>query len=514
MRARTVFERWAGSGGVTIILFLAVALPPPASAQLIPIRTVPVAQSHQFDFFPSQTRGMGGVSIALADSLLDPFVNPALGTRLASPRFFGSPALYHVSGEAGGGWTAPIGALTKAGRWYGGVSLAFQQVDLSDDFVPAGGFPCPECSSVGDFDPADDSRHNRYVFASLGRDFSEVGLSIGGSVSWAGLNAVDGVDQLHMGSAGVEQAGRALDVRLAVLKEWAGDRSLQALVLHNRFNMAQDILHLDQFWDPDQRLQDLRPRVEENLDRSHTWGVHVEYEQPFAAEGWRLGWLATVNRTTHVSMPDYGTINVPQDPGRSVALNAGVGVARRRGTSTFGLDLIYEPIWTTTRRRAETAIERAEGETIPAGAEVRENRFRFSNAVLRMGVGDELDLRRLDTRLGLQLGLDLRSVRYTLEQRDDVEVSTRTQDERWAEWAPTWGLSVRRPAFELRYSGRVTHGTGRPGFAPTQGNVVFDQALGFYVVDEIEGWGWGTPQTSLNPVRLIAHQISVSLPLR
>lgn len=501
MRARAMFGRWAAFGCVAITLPLAV--PPPAAAQLIPIRTVPVAQSHQFDFFPSQTRGMGGVSIALADSLLDPFVNPAAGARLAAPRFFASPALYHVSGEPGGGWTAPIGALTTAGPWYGGVSLAFQEVDLSD------GFASGSLVREHGFDPDDDSRDNRYVFALLGRDFSEAGLSVGGSMSWAGLNAVDGVDQLYLGNAaGVEQSGGTLDVRLGVLKEWSGERSLQALLLHNRFSVTQDVLHLDDFWNPDRRVRQTRPRMEENLDRSRTWGLHVEYEQPFVAEGWRIGWLGTVNRTSHVSMPDYGTVNVPQDPGRSVALNGGVGVVRRRGTSTFGLDLIYEPIWMTTRGRADAAMETVEGEAVPAGAEIRENQFRFSNAVLRIGVGDELELRRPSTRLGLQLGLDLRSVRYTLEQRDFVELSTRTQDDRWVEWAPTWGLSFLHPAFGLRYSGRVTHGTGRPGFGPRGGANLVEAVI------TDEWWGWGPPQPTFNPVRLISHQISVSLPLR
>src|ERR1043166_4739207 len=56
-------------------LFLMTA--PTLGAQLISIKTVPIAQGDQFDIFPSQHRGMGGVSLALAVTLLDPFRNPA-----------------------------------------------------------------------------------------------------------------------------------------------------------------------------------------------------------------------------------------------------------------------------------------------------------------------------------------------------------------------------------------------------------------------------------------------------
>ena len=59
----------------TLLLTIAVCAP----AQLISIKTVPIAQGDQFDIFPSQNAGMGGVSIAVADTLLDPFANPAKG---------------------------------------------------------------------------------------------------------------------------------------------------------------------------------------------------------------------------------------------------------------------------------------------------------------------------------------------------------------------------------------------------------------------------------------------------
>jgi len=115
-------------------LFLTVG--PPARAQLISIKTVPVAQGDQFDIFPSQHQGMGGPSIALADTLLDPFRNPAKGARLAVPRFVSSPTFYGVSNRTGGGRTLPLAAFTQRGAWYGGLSLALQEIDPSQSQPP------------------------------------------------------------------------------------------------------------------------------------------------------------------------------------------------------------------------------------------------------------------------------------------------------------------------------------------------------------------------------------------
>src|SRR5688572_11721727 len=48
-----------------------------AHGQLIAVKTAPIANGGQFAFLPSANLGLGGLSIALADSALDPFMNPA-----------------------------------------------------------------------------------------------------------------------------------------------------------------------------------------------------------------------------------------------------------------------------------------------------------------------------------------------------------------------------------------------------------------------------------------------------
>jgi len=103
----------------------------PAPAQLIPIKTIPIAQGDQFQIFPSDNLGLGGVSIALPDLVGDPFANPATTARLRGSRFFSAPTVYSVSRGTGGGRSLPFAMLAHRANWYGGLALVLQQVDAS-----------------------------------------------------------------------------------------------------------------------------------------------------------------------------------------------------------------------------------------------------------------------------------------------------------------------------------------------------------------------------------------------
>jgi hypothetical protein len=485
-----------------------------AAGQLISIRTVPVSQAHQFAIFPARTVAMGGISIALTDSLLDPFSNPATGTRLQTTRFFGSPSAYSVTSNAGGGRTLPVGALTRNDSWYGGLWLALQEVDLT----PRPGLPpgilvdCINCLSIIDrpieSGPTERSQGNTYAFALLGKTLS-ADLSLGGSLLWSRLNAIDGVDMLYAGSTRIDQFGHAFDLRLGLVKEWSGGRTLEAIALHNRFGTTHDVFYLDGVWDPGTQQFVQRPRVEQNLDRTNTWGLHLEYDAPLSAQGWRAGALLTVNRMDHPKIPNYAIMNIPRDPGHSSAFNVGFGLSRTLGASTFGIDLIYEPIWSHTWADAAAPIQTRLGGTIPKGGMTIENHFRFSNARARMGLSQEFPLDATGLMGGFQLGLALHSIHYWLEQHNHIQISDRSHEERWLEKTPTWGLSLRFPELEIRYHGSVTHGTGRPGVqAPGRFAVADAVSVGSNILAAPSG-----PLT-LDEVKVTTHQISVSLPIR
>ena len=97
-------------------------------AQLISIKTVPVASGDQFMIFPSRNLAMGGVHIALDDPMADPFVNPAMGVHIQRALLFGAPTFYAVGEQNGSARTIPIGGVVKSNRLFGGLTLALQEI--------------------------------------------------------------------------------------------------------------------------------------------------------------------------------------------------------------------------------------------------------------------------------------------------------------------------------------------------------------------------------------------------
>jgi hypothetical protein len=506
----------------------------PLRAQVIPIKTIPIAQGDQFQLFPANNLGLGSVSIALPDTLGDPFVNPALGTRVTSTRLFTSPTLYSVSKSTGGGRSLPFAMLVRRGAWFGGVAGALQQVDPSkppsQGFIawvtPASPPPPPSPALLGStvIDttipiPSPDMRAhgNEYAFGMLGRDFARHNVSVGASMLWTGLHALDGVDLLYAGSTRVAQTGHVLDVRLGAVKTWPGqggeagkDRTLETLLLHNDFAADHRVSYVDSYWDPGTAT--LRPfaRIETNRDRTHTWGLELKYAMPLAATGWRIGWMATANAATHPKIPNYELSNVPvipRDPGHTAAYDLGVGLSKIAGPATFGIDVVYEPIRSYTWADAGTPQVTASGDTIGVGGKTLENHFHFSNALLRLGAGRDIAIGDPGKTIGLQFGLMVRSTDYTLFQTDHVQELQRQLKTGWVEWTPTWGFSVRFPEFELRYRGRVTHGAGRPES---------QFATPFGAIALASGTILAAPSGPLNlmGVATTTHQISLSLPLR
>ena len=483
------------------------------SAQVIPIRTVPLSQGDQFLLYPSNNLGMGGASIALADSLLDPFRNPALGALLGASRLFGSPALYDTTQQAGSGMTLPLAVFARARRWFGGISLAAQQVDGSRPPQPSG-IVVDAPITRGPFVPqgtAQDfgSHGNQYAFASLGRVLGAGGVSVGGSAAWSRLRALDGSDLLFPGRQQMNENGQGLDLRLGLVKDWPGSRAFEALVLHDRFRMSEDITYLDTFWDPGTQQFVQTPRVEHALDRTITTGLHLAYQRPLSASGWRVGWAGTLNSVSQPRISQNEIVTLPRDEGHATAADVGVGFSKTKGPGTFAIDVLYEPIWSTTWGVAQAPTVTAFGDTLAADEQTVTNRFRFSNMVLRLGVNREMPLIQLEKAVGLQVGLALRSVSYHLTQTDHVAVTEQRTHASWVEWTPTWGLTLRFPEFELRYRGRVTNGLGRPG-------QVSNIPIGVFPLTDV---GPGTlvvapdPTLHLMGVSTVTHQVSLSLPL-
>ena len=469
---------------ILLIWFFIIFLPMITLAQLISIKTVPIATGNQFLVFPSQNLGMGDVSIAVEDPLLDPFINPAKGARIKGTVMFSSPVYYSISNNIMSARTLPIGALLSSDDLFGGFSLAIQQLGAAN----ANNFQLL----------SEKYSNNMYASGMIGKRLPGSNISIAGGVFWAGLDAVDGVDLLYDRSQKIEQFGQMVDCRIGFLGELGREHFYEGLLLLNRFNMEHDVTYVNQIWDD----WDKQTRVERNLDHSNTVGLHFGYVMPLADNGWLLGGILTGNWKSHPKIPNYELMNIPRDPGNSSAYNLGLGLSKTKEQVTLGIDLIYEPIWSNTWADAAEPVTTSSGRVIPIGGKTVENDFRFSNKLLRIGI------HRDEKLFGFQLGLQVRAIMYWLDQYNNVEGFRRKQKEHWSEWTPSWSLNLNFKEFQIRYTGRATMGTGRPGvsWSGFRRDLFFASSADFIIAP--------SGPLTLQDARVMTHQISVVVPIR
>ena len=479
----------------------------------------PTATSSSFSRRPAV--GLGGVSIALRDSLLDPFTNPAKASRLSEKSkgtFFGSPTSYSVSRGAGGGRTFPLGGIYRSGSNFGGVALAIQEIDkldasnnpvafAVDDVVGVDGTVLPQ--------PATPSRQNRFAFGTVGHVFEGAGMSVGLSALASSLHDIDGVDLLYAGSRGVRQHGGEVDVRLGLLKEWSGGKSMEAMLLHDRFNMAQDVSWADQVWDPNARTFGLREQIDHNLDRTNTWGLHLGYSQPFADSGLarRRNRHDESGLTSQASgLPDLSS----HDHSLGSGPLGGIRPRRRHRESERSDDL--------RRRRRVRADQDAH-----VGRDAVADRHRHANAAGReqddgepfrvlecnfatgLGVTSPFDTVHGSPRsIRVELGLALRSINYTLDQIDhvarDETPAGRALDRVDADVGIRAAVQRSRAALHGSHvDGQRSSGdrAGRPSRVRRRGS-----RRGTNILSAPSG------SMSLTGVTVTTHQISVSVPIR
>jgi hypothetical protein len=415
----------------------------PGHAQLVTPKTVPIHQDDQFAIVPSVRAGMGGVSIALDDTLADPFVNPARATRVkpGTGTVFSLPFSHALSTGHGGGNTLPLGGVGRVGPWAGAVLVALQHLNEE-----------PTSGVVGS---GSQSGSNQYASLVLARQLGP-SISLGLSAYVAGLGAMDGADLLYSGSDRMVQSGSARDFRAGLTKEW-GDRRLEFLLNTSRSDLEQDVHYTIYNWSvyPPTTTE----RADQNADRTVSWGGSAQYVQPFGDDGWRVGVLATASRLWHPEIPNYPLQAIPRDPGSTNAFNVGLGLARTVDASSFALDLVEEPMYSRTWGTAARDTAIAGGGTLHAGERTVDNRFTFSNMHVRLGFGHDFMMGQDSVSMwGIQYGIGAYSIRYRLRQADHVQRTEQVRDEGWIEWTPTLGLSLRTHAWTLRYTFRYTCG--------------------------------------------------------
>lgn len=486
-------------------LVLAASFAGSAGAQLIPVRVVPIAQADQFGIFPSVNFGMANVSIAMADSLLDPFENPALGSRIRRAVYFGAPTFFAVTNEAGSGQTYPLGLLARKGRLFFGGTLALQEINPArprrEPFFP----PIVVVASSSfapvslDAEP-NETEKNVYGQAMAGYTLpGQVTVAVSGLQS--NLRAMEGMELLFTGSHNVRQRGDHSEFRLGVLKEW-GQRSLEVVALDRRLDMSYVAGYAEQYWDPATRQPRTQTRdVRTSMD-SRTTGLQVEYGMPLRDSTWRAGAVFTMNHISESKAPYYEFMGIPLDPSRTRAFNVGVGLSRRRGPVTLALDAVLEPIW----RRSTGPVDTTSLAIYAPGTNVEDSYFKFRNVVLRGGVARDIVVSGSDNRLRLQFGAQVRNVNYALEQHDRLNGVYRERANSWREWTHAWGTNLIFPRFEFGYQLRLLSGMGRLGVPPQDDVVTIDPFF--------PGSPLPIQDVTLYPVRVASHQMFFRVPIR
>ncbi len=486
------------------VIFLILFLPTLSLSQLIPIKTVPLATGDQFMIFPSRNLGMGGLSIAIDDPMLDPFVNPAKGIRIQNTRLFGTPTFYNITNDNGSARTFPFGTLFSYGDWFGGFTIAMQQLSgavraqfpfirpLNSSFI---GMRIPEPYS------ADQHSDNVYASGLIGMKIPNSNFSIATSLFYADIEALQGVEHLYANSKNVDQSGYSIDYRVGLLGELEDQRNFEILFIHNRIDMRHEVSYWT--WQTDPIPGGNATEIVKNLDLTRTWGLHAGYTQPLGEENWKIGGIFTVNRKSHPKIPNYELMNIPRDPGYSWAFDFGVGLSQIEGPAVVGLDFILEPMWSNTWAEAIEPVETSSGRIIPAGGKTVVNDFKFLNWKLAFGIGRQEDV------VGFQIGMQIQRINYWLDQRDKITESRRSQKESWVEWQPTMSLNLTFPEFQIRYSGSLTIGTGQPGVETplfTFSSSERSMSMSNYLVAP-------SGSLTLDEAVVLTHQISLSIPL-
>lgn len=469
----------------------------PVGAQTIPIRTVPVASGDQFLFFPSETLAMGGLSVAMDDSLAAGWTNPAKGRLVSRTTFMGAPSFYSVTNDGGSGRTFPVGGVFTGDEFFGGVVLAAQQIESThSDGVFFYGQPTVIVGAIPRFGVSDTFARNLYASVYFGTLLGDGTWSFGLGVAGATLEAMDGVERLYAAADRIQQAGSTQDARIGFHRNGARDR-VSLLFLVNRVAMTHDVSFTDLTWDDSAMVWIAQSRFEHNEEKTQTLGLQVAWDRDIFDSGWSVGASATVNRNDHPQFPNYEIQNIPLDPGSSSAYEMALGVSKSSEAMKVGVEVVLRPIWSETWQVAGQQLQDDTDGEFLIGDRTFERNYAFMNLVTRVGVS-----RRLGPT-ALQLGLEARSNAYTVEQIDHVAGTSTQMDETWVEWTPSFGAIVHLSAFDVRYAGRLKTGD-----------------IGWYGIEPLDPAGPqdpGSAGTQIPPTlqlaKVVTHQFAVMLPV-
>jgi hypothetical protein len=244
--------------------------------------------------------------------------------------------------------------------------------------------------------------------------------------------------------------------------------------------------------------------TERNEDKMTQWLMQAGYRH-HSPKGWTFGAGLTVNWKDHPKIPNYRLMNIPRDPGTSIAYRAGVGIVWQGERTVFGLEYLYEPI--TSHTWAEAG--ESGGLMLPAAFHTVENTFSFSNHIAKTGYESRTGFSWLSIRLGAQFHF----FQYTMDQIFPLSGSARTMDTDWLETTATGGLRVSLGNVDLLYTLQIVFGTGlvgTTGVSTTPWFPVRDVTIGV-AADRAASNFLIAPSgdVQVDTVPVLAHQVSI-----
>jgi hypothetical protein len=435
-----------------------------ALAQWIPIRTVPVAAADQMSTVPSSAASMGGLSLAYEDSIADPFSNPASALRLHTTVLFLSPSYSgwnsegHVVRSLAGSarypgvslTTVPAGMVIRTGDFALGGFVAHQAFTGKRKAGTGGQAPSGFLPTAI---PQRDLGTNTFLSALAAKTFPEQQLDVGLLVRWEKFGALDGVWVLYPGNLGLSQNGSSAEVLASARQRLSEQDEVEVIAGWNSFRSSHEAVFASiPFGDivfPTQRYH-----VEKNSDEMTQWVLSAGFRH-FSERGWVFGAGLTVNWKDHPKIPNYRLMNIPRDPGTSVAYRIGAGMSWTGPRTVFGIEYVYEPIM--SRTWAEAGGEwRTVGEP---GVHTVDNTFLFSNHILRSGFETRTGIHWLRLRAGTRLRFN----RYSLEQVYPLSGGSRSMDVDWLETSITAGATASFGNLDFVYALQLLFGTGLVG---------------------------------------------------
>ncbi len=403
------------------VFFLVLFSPQPGRVQIVPVKTVPVLEGPSPGAIPHANLLLSGLDFVLSDRLASPFFNPARGALVGGIVLGSQPSFFHASGHLGQSTEYPLFLQFASGRGFGGISVAFQQAELFS-------FSARSNPPGGEGSGTNSPRASNYFMQVYGGRALQAGRWwFGVGLTLAHLNGLTAVPLLYNRELST-QLGYLFAASTGLLHRSRNGHEFDATFLVQKYQMDHTF-PLYVRWDLIARpLFDYSEK-----DKTVTLAWQMRYTVPLGSSGARLGWQVTVNRKFHPKIPNYSLMNIPRDPARTWAFQWGMGFSRRTLEGSYGLEFIFEPIWSHTWVQA-------------VGSDLRplENFFRFRNwqfhfaASTRgeaLNVGAGIRLHRISYRLR-QIDRTLAVVEHGSRTGSGQHISERKASHHWLEWAP------------------------------------------------------------------------------